>query len=344
LNYLSYFGAQLATYKAEAMLQTEDSWNDGRLIDAMLEGPAGVDCPWSPALDLNEEPVAETNNDWELFSDLASMAENEQDIQLAIDLAKGTTPTPCGFSPIAPAASASISCASRLFADDSPSKQPQRTDDDTSYLAVLKSRSPLEYRSQPLMGEQGGLDHRGLEQVMSTMQEPVDHLLNVNTSYPDENPDIDLGREWSTTPVDEHLMEPPGISPLAPKRRRFSGNGEQGGIRKRGRPCETAEHTAIDSKRVERLPGEAEPDFRRRRNRAHAAISRARKDEQIGVFLQKAEGLAEQVALAKKTLKQTDRLNVLFMRALVKEFGEEGKRLVTGVLQKSQAEELLLGA
>ena len=77
-----------------------------------------------------------------------------------------------------------------------------------------------------------------------------------------------------------------------------------------------------------RRPGEDEKDFRRRRNRAHAAVSRARKDEQVTLQIKKAEALEKQVEEAKKIQKEVIDLNQRVIEALVSKYGARGEAVV----------------
>ena len=99
--------------------------------------------------------------------------------------------------------------------------------------------------------------------------------------------------------------------------------------RRRGRPCLILEPDSnIQTEPVVRRPGEDERDFRRRRNRAHAAVSRARKDEQVTLQIRKAEALERHVKEAKKIQKEVMELNQRVIAALVSKYGARGEAVV----------------
>jgi hypothetical protein len=118
----------------------------------------------------------------------------------------------------------------------------------------------------------------------------------------------------------------PGISPAAQNRHIRHPQALQN-KRKRGRPCKT-EGTRIKSQKIERRPSETEEDFRRRRNRTHAAISRARTNEKIEMCEEKAEALEKEIVDTKKTLAKTLNLTKRFMHAIVKQYGARAGTIV----------------
>jgi hypothetical protein len=291
---------------------------DTSLMEAMLPD-ADAEAFWFPPPDppgrMKESAIEtdhdETNNDWELFSDLALRADSGQDAQLALDLQGTPPPMSCSTKSYSSTSPSLMQFQDGEASDGLPAKRRKGglTTVDEGFLTVLNRRSP----SVP-----------SLDELQIPNLSPEDEELIFNS-------DPERAQTVRATPEEMHLMHdepPPGISPAAHTRYLKRS-------RKRGRPYISAKDTTIESQKIERMSGEAETDFRRRRNRAHAAISRARKDEQIDAYLQKAEGLSDQVASAKKTLKQTEALNILFMRALVKEYGDKGKELVTKVLQNA---------
>ena len=86
--------------------------------------------------------------------------------------------------------------------------------------------------------------------------------------------------------------------------------------------------STVKTEQVVRRPGEDEVEFKRRRNRAHAAVSRARKDEQVTLQIRKAEALERQVEEAKKIQNEVMDLNRRVVEALVAKYGAQGEAVV----------------
>jgi hypothetical protein len=274
--------------------------------------PVAGDSEWAP-LEQPDNPLGESLiNGWDVFSDLAAQADHEQDVQLGLDLLEADL----GFAQLEGGADdgASANKKSRL-AESEHEKRDEVPCMHEGFLAVLNRKSPMQTDIPSLEELQIPLiPFSSLDNQEST---PITEVRKI--SPPKQHPTPDFEFERALTP--DATLTTATAPGTQPRLRRG---------KKRGRPCSGV--TKIVSKKIERLPGENETTFKRRRNRAQAAISRARKDEQIDIFLEKADTITAQIQNAKKTLAHTEQVNRLFMSELCKHYGEKSHALVRKAL------------
>jgi hypothetical protein len=269
--------------------------------------PVAGDGEWVP-LEHDNQLDESLNNEWNLFPDLAAQADHEQDVQLSLDLLEADL-------------------GLEQLKSNLAKKQDEEAYMHEGFLAVLNRKSPIGAgRSHIPSLEELQIPFTSLDQeVLSTPIIEV-RVLAPPKQYPTSEcfahrstSDFKVERVVTTDATWATKIDGPDTQSL-----------RRG--KKRGRPC--SGFTKIASKKIERIPGENETVFKRRRNRAQAAISRARKDEQIAMYLEKADTFSIQAQNAKKTLDHTEQVNRLFISELYKHYGEKAHALMRKALMQ----------